>query len=346
MAIIEKLKQLQILGSVVVMPDFFVDRIIRLDAREKLVSALEEKARNGGGSVRGVPTADIRGGNAVNVAYALAKLGAKVTLFTVADEMGAAMIRQVFSQFGDRVTLRIAQGRHGCTTAFEFPHGDSRVNVMVSDTGDNTSFGPDRISSKDDQALLRNADAVMVVNWASNQKGTELAEHVFKSSPSALHFIDPADIATRKEEFRDALFKLGAVTDHLSINENECDQLASALGLDVRLGTASYSPDDVKNAAAKIAESVGITTDLHTRIGSAWSNGKEAEFVHAIKVEPKILTGAGDVWDAADILGYIAGLDSRERLLFANAASSLYVREQSGEPPAMNSVFELIERIQ
>lgn len=343
--IIDKLKQLHILGSIVVMPDFFVDRIIRLDAREKLVSALEEKARNGGGSVRGVPTTDIRGGNAVNVAYALAKLGSKVTLYTVADEMGAAMIRQVFSQFGDRVTLKIAQGRHGCTTAFEFPHGDSRVNVMVSDIGDNASFGPDKVNSKDDQAVLRNADAVMVVNWASNQKGTELAEHVFKGSPSALHFIDPADIATRKQEFRDALFKLGSVTDYLSINENECDHLASALGLDARLGT-SYSPDDVKKAAAKIAESVGITTDLHTRIGSAWSNGKDVEFVHAIKVEPKTLTGAGDVWDAADILGYIAGLDPRERLLFANAASSLYVREPSGEPPAMSSVFELIERVQ
>jgi ribokinase len=343
--IIDKLKQLHILGSIVVMPDFFVDRVIRLDSKDRLASALEEKARNGGGSVRGVPTMDIRGGNAVNVAYALAKMGAKVTLFTVADEIGAAMIRQVFSQFGEKVTLRIARGRHGCTTAFEFPHNDSRVNVMISDIGDNASYGPDKVGSKDDQALLKNADAVMVLNWASNQKGTELAEHAFKSSPSAIHFLDPADISTRKQEFRDALFRLGTVIDCLSINENECDHLANALGLDTPLGS-TYGPDDVKKTAAKIAESVGITTDLHTRIGSAWSNGKEAEFVHAVKVEPKILTGAGDVWDAADILGYIAGLDPRERLLFANAAASLYVREPTGEPPAMNKVYELIERVQ
>jgi ribokinase len=193
--------------------------------------------------------------------------------------------------------------------------------------------------------LLKNADAVMVLNWASNQKGTELAEHAFKSSPSAIHFLDPADISTRKTEFRDALFKLGSMTDCLSVNENECDHLASALGLDALLG-ASYGADDVKKAAGKIAESVGITTDLHTRIGSAWSNGKEVEFVHAVKVEPKILTGAGDVWDAADMLGYIAGLDPKERLLFANAAASLYVREPTGEPPAMNKVYELIERVQ
>jgi ribokinase len=272
-------------------------------------------------------------------------MGAKVTLFTVADDIGAAMIRQVFSQFGDKVTLRIAQGRHGYTTAFEFPHNDSRVNVMVSDIGDNASYGPDKVGSKEDQALLKNADAVMVLNWASNQKGTELVEHAFKSSPSAIHFIDPADISTRKQEFRDALFKLGSITDCLSINENECDHLSNALGFDTPLGS-TYGPDDVKKTAAKIAESVGITTDLHTRIGSVWSNGKEAEFVHAVKVEPKILTGAGDVWDAADILGYIAGLDPKERLLFANAAASLYVREPTGEPPAINKVYELIERVQ
>jgi ribokinase len=341
---IEKLKQLYLAGSIVVMPDFFVDRIIRLESKERLCGALDEKARTGGGSVRGFPTSDIKGGNAVNVAYALARLGAKVTLFTVADDVGTAMLRQSFAQFGDRVALRIAAGRHGYTTAFEFPNGESRANVMVSDIGDNESFGPDRLGSQGNLEALKKADAVMVVNWASNTKGTELADHAFKSSPSALHFIDPADISTRKEEFRDALFKLAGVTDCLSINENECDLLAGALGLDTLLGP-NYDADTVKTAAKKIAESVGITTDLHTRAGAAWSNGKDVEFAHAIKVEPRILTGAGDVWDAADIVGYIAGLDPRERLLFANAASSLFIREPSGEPPAMAKVFELIERV-
>ena len=51
------------------------------------------------------------------------------------------------------------------------------------------------------------------------------------------------------------------------------------------------------------------------------------------------------MWDAADILGYIAGLDPKERLLFANAAASLFIRDPSGEPPAMNKVFELVDRI-
>jgi ribokinase len=342
--IIDKLKQLSIIGSIVVMPDFFVDRIIRLESKENLFDMLTEKAKVGGGSVRGIPTTDIKGGNAVNVAYCLAKLGAKVSLFTIADELGTTMIRQAFSQFGDKVSLRIANGRNGLTTSFEFPYDDTHVNVMVSDIGDNANFGSERISSEADKTILKNADGVMVVNWASNLRGTELAEFSFKNSPSAFHFLATADIETRKHDFRDSLVKLAGLTDCLSINENECNSLADALGFGRLLGP-SYSANEVKVVAKRIAERVGISTDLHTKIGSAWSNGKETAFAHTIKVEAKRLTGAGDTWDAAAIIGYLVGLHPQERLLFANCCASLYVRDPNGEPPSMNKVFELVERV-
>jgi ribokinase len=344
MEIIEKLRHLSTIGSIVVMHDFFVDRIIRLESKENLSCALSEKAKVGGGSIRGIPTTDVKGGNAVNIAYSLAKLGAKVSLFTVADEMGSIMLRQSFSQFGDKVTLRIANGRAGLTTCFEFPHEDTRVNVMVSDVGDNESFGSERISSEADRTILKNADGVMVVNWATNINGTELAEFSFKNSPSAFHFLDPADIETRKHDFRDSLAKLSGVTDCLSINENECNSLADALGFGQLLGCV-YSVEEVKQAAKRISEGVGISTDLHTKVGAAWSNGKESAFAHAIKVDAKRLTGAGDTWDAADIIGYLAGLHPQERLLFANCCASLYIRDPNGEPPSMNKAFEMIERV-
>ena len=344
MEIIEKLRHLSTIGSIVVMHDFFVDRIIRLESKENLSGALSEKAKAGGGSIRGIPTTDVKGGNAVNIAYSLAKLGAKVSLFTVADEMGSIMIRQTFAQFGDKVTLRIANGRTGLTTCFEFPHEDTRVNVMVSDVGDNESFGSERINSEADRTILKNADGVMVVNWATNINGTELAEFSFKNSPSAFHFLDPADIETRKHDFRDSLAKLSGVTDCLSINENECNSLADALGFGQVLGCV-YSVEEVKQAAKRISESVGISTDLHTKVGAAWSNGKESAFAHAIKVDAKRLTGAGDTWDAADIIGYLAGLHPQERLLFANCCASLYIRDPNGETPSMNKAFEMIERV-
>jgi ribokinase len=344
MEIIEKLRHLSTIGSIVVMHDFFVDRIIRLESKENLSCALSEKAKVGGGSIRGIPTTDVKGGNAVNIAYSLAKLGAKVSLFTVADEMGSVRIRQTFAQFGDKVTLRIAKGRTGLTTCFEFPHEDTRVNVMVSDVGDNESFGSERINSEADKTILKNAYGVMVVNWATNIDGTELAEFSFKNSPSAFHFLDPADIETRKHDFRNSLAKLSGVTDCLSINENECNSLADVLGFGHILGSV-YSPEEVKGAAKRISENVGISTDLHTKIGAAWSNGKESAFAHAIKVDAKRLTGAGDTWDAADIIGYLADLHPQERLLFANCCASLYMRDPNGEPPSSNKAFEMIERV-
>jgi ribokinase len=334
------------MNSIVVMPDFFIDRIIKLNSKEDFIDALTEKAKLGGGSIRDMPTVDIKGGNAVNIAYCLAKLGAKVTLFTISDKIGAAVLRHIFSKFEDKVNLRIADGKHGLTTSFEFINEQGfKANVMLSDTGDNINFGPERVNSVDDLKILRNADGVVVVNWASNSSGTQLIEHAFKNSPKSLHFIDPADIETRRQEFLDSLTKIADIIDILSINENECNSLAKAIGFDSLIPSNNYDSEDVKNAAAKLAGKVGVSIDLHTRIGAAWSNGRETAFAKAIKVEPKTLTGAGDSWDAADILGYLAGLDTKERLVFSNAYVSLYIRNPLAEPACIKDVLELLERI-
>jgi ribokinase len=69
------------------MPDFFIDRIVRLKSPTKDVFKLiQEKEKFGGGSIRDISRLDTRGGNAVNIAYCLAKLGVHVTLFTNANE--------------------------------------------------------------------------------------------------------------------------------------------------------------------------------------------------------------------------------------------------------------------
>ena len=334
------------MNPIVVMPDFFIDRIIKLRSKEDFMDALNQKAKFGGGSIRNMPTVDIKGGNAVNIAYCLAQLGAKVNLFTISDKIGTAVLTHIFSKFGEKVNLRIADGKHGLTTSFEFINEQGlKANVMLSDTGDNINFGPERINSEDDLRILRNADAVAVVNWASNSSGTRLTEYVFKSSPKSLHFIDPADFETRRQEFLDSLTKIGNIIDILSINENECNSLAKAVGFDPLIPSYNYDSVDVKNAAAKLAEKVGVSIDLHTRIGAAWSNGKETSFANAIKVEAKTLTGAGDSWDAADILGHLAGLDTKERLLFSNAYVSLYIRNALAEPADFKGVLDLLERI-
>jgi len=331
---LEKLKNLKP-NSVVVLNDFFLDRIIQIPNLEILYTQILEKSTLGG-SIRGISQTDLKGGNATNVAYALAKLGCPVSLITIADKTCTHLIKEIFSEFST-VSLFIIDGKPGRTTSLEFDNAGNIVNIMISDLGDNENFGPEKLGMKEQDAIKK-ADAVIVTNWASNKKGTELSQFSFSTSTSALHFLDPADIQTRPKEFMDALTLLADDLDSLCINENECNILLKQFGLGQISGD-----DETRKLVLELAKRTSISIDLHTSKGSFWSNGKEVEFVKSFQVQPKFVTGAGDVWDAANILGYLANLNPVERLELANAAASLYVSNSHGIPPTMNQVLSFIE---
>jgi ribokinase len=339
---LEKPIQISSNTTIVVMYDFFMDRIIRLKSIDEL-NPLFEKISSEGDAFKGIVSmVDIKGGNAINIAYCIAKLGLNVTLFTIADQIGSDILRTIFSQFGNKVRLCIANGRHGLTTAIEFPNEEGhKVNVLLADLGDNSDFGPERISSKQYLDILADADAVAIVNWATNLKGTQLAEYAFKMSPKALHFLDPADIETRSEEFRDSLKEIDGILDILSINENECNLLAKAIGCGILLHEGNYNENTVTRAAKIIASKIGIkNVDLHTRIGAAWSDGNETVFSPSFKCEIRTMTGAGDSWDSANIVGYLAGLKAKERLTFSNMYASLYISNLYSEPSTMQELLK------
>src|ERR1044071_1916764 len=339
----EKLKKLKFDGNIVVLPDFFLDRIIKINSKDELFRLINSKTSIGGGSIRGANTFDIKGGNAVNVAYCLAKMGLSVTLFTVADKIGTPILHTIFSKFGTSVNLLIKDGKHGSTTSFEFQDNEeSYANVMISDVGDNRNFGPEMINLPSDLDIINSAKGIVLTNWGSNLKGTDLAYHLFINSPKAFHFLDPADIETRKEEFRELLKELNQVIDVLSINENECTSLLKACNFHSGDSIGPSDAESIKNCAKLLSSEFDLNIDLHTRIGSAWSDGKDVIFVESFNVNPKKLTGSGDCWDAADLAGYLAGLEPWERLSFSNAYASLYIGRSEFEPPTIVETIELI----
>ena len=195
---LEELQNLKIVGSVVVLSDFFLDRIIKIQSISAFYDLISKKSAMGG-SIRGIRQKDLKGGNAVNVAFALARLGAPVSLITVADKSSSHILYDTFSMFPNS-SLFIIEGKPGRTTALEFTNNGQDVNIMLSDVGDNENFGPERLGQKE-KTVIRNADAVIVTNWASNEKGTELAKFTFEESKKSLHFLDPADIQSRPGEF-------------------------------------------------------------------------------------------------------------------------------------------------
>jgi ribokinase len=276
--------------------------------------------------------------------YCLAKLGAQVKLFTIADEVGSLTLNKIYSKFGNNVDLRVARGNHCRTTALEFVgKNEPRINLLISDVGDNIHFGPQYVNSQSDLETLRKCDGVMVVNWASNLKGTQLAKHAFRNSPNAIHFVDPADIDNRRDEFKNDLLRLASFIDILSLNENECKSLGKASGYSSLLPN-SYNGNDLKNAAKKLASKFKMSVEIHTSKGASWSDGSETSFVSAIKVKAKTLTGAGDSWDAANILAHLLELGPTERLLFSNAYSALYVMSSDREPATLNKLLKFIKQ--
>src|SRR5512135_3497090 len=165
---LEKIQNLNLINSVVVLNDFFLDRIIKIQNLNQLYDQILEKSKLGG-SIRGISQTDLKGGNATNVAYALARLGCPVSLITIADKTGSHILQEIFSEFSN-ASLFIIDGKPGRTTSLEFNNAGNIVNIMISDLGDNENFGPEKLGIEEQDAIKR-ADAVIITNWASNKKG-------------------------------------------------------------------------------------------------------------------------------------------------------------------------------
>ena len=249
------------------------------------------------------------------------------------------------------MNFRIKNGKQGYSTAFEFL--DEIEKVFLSDIGDNDKFGPSMVDGKDDIQILKDAAAIALVDWASNTLGTELAEYIFKSSTRSLHFIDTGDIAARKNEIPKLLQVLADTKSILSINENECNSFADIINFDSLAAMREEQGEDdddlpkegsIQEYLKKFAKEIKLSIDLHANKYTAWSDGKDAAFVPTRKVKINNLVGAGDSWDAADIVGYLAGLDAKERLAFSNAYVSLYISNPNSEPATMSEVIDLLQK--
>jgi len=341
--------------QVTILPDFFVDRIIEVLDYPGFINNIGKKIVAGGGSMRGYSSVDIKGGNAVNMAYSLAKLDVRVELFTIADEIGSAILRSIFLPFKTNVNLHIRKGKHGLSTVFEFFNSsNSSSNVMVSDVGDNDNFGPELIESQEVRMILRSSDAVIMTNWASNLRGTDLLDYVFTNSPKSVHFLDPADIEKRCFEFINALKNRSNLIDFLSINENEYNliikALKSVIGYDDSTLLAFDSnlyPDNInafRESAKLLSNFINLTVCIHTTKGSVISDGHESLFVDSIvpsKID--IVSGAGDSWDAGFIFGHLFGFTTMEKICFANLLSSLHVGNIFGDNPSLSEIIDYIK---
>ena len=104
--------------KVAVLPDFFLDRLINLDWNPQEFSGLiGDVAKRKGGSIDGIPQTDMQGGNAVNVASALANLGVEVTPIVCTSSWGLQQIKYYFKGTAVDTSHVKVRGKASVTTA-------------------------------------------------------------------------------------------------------------------------------------------------------------------------------------------------------------------------------------
>jgi sugar/nucleoside kinase (ribokinase family) len=337
--------------SVVVMPDFFIDRILCLNWNaETLSEKLENVAQRKGGSIDGLKQAELRGGNAINTASALIGLGASVTPIVCTDKTGTQLIRLYLKS--DNVDLSHVKtfDKPSLTTAMELKAVKGKVNIMLRDVGALASFGPDDLDSEDFKAI-ENADYTCVFNWAGTRRfGTQLAQTVFshaKTKGKGKTYCDTADPTPNKAKIPE-LVKLVLKSrnmDILSVNENEAVCYASQLENRIEKLGKSLSLEELAIESAKIlASHFPPRVDLHTTNFSATFSKKSETVVPAFNVPVLRATGAGDAWNAGNIIGDAYKLSDSCRLALANAVAAYYISSSRGTHPSRKQLREFCRK--
>ena len=309
--------------KVTVLADVFIDRIIRIPNFEFLLKEIKDKSEVGGGSIREISQKEIIGGNATNIAYALAKLGAQVNLFVIADNFTKELLNHRFNQYSN-VQINIIEGKPGFTAALETKFNGKESNIMMSDVGGIKYFdGIEMVGTY--KKIFKQSDVTIIANWASNLNGNDLINNVFSISKDTLRLLDCADISTsidRLPKLIDIINKKDLV-DVISLNENECSVLSQHIGF--KKLSKDYSVKEIKNIARNLSEYLDLTIEIHTPLGSCSASDNNVQFVKSFEIQPIMLTGAGDVWNAANILGIKKEISTEKRLAFANACAAIYV---------------------
>jgi sugar/nucleoside kinase (ribokinase family) len=336
--------------EVVVMPDFFLDRLINLNCDEPgFFSMVADVANRKGGSIDGIAQTEIRGGNAINTASALAALGVKVTPIVCTNKLGLQQIKFYLNQYCvDTSHIKISE-KASLTTALELKTKNGKANVMLRDLGALADFGPSNMTD-DDYTLIENADYVCLFNWAGTRKfGTNLAQTVFhraKVKGKGKTYYDTADPTPNGDkipELMDSVLRTRQV-DILSLNENEAISYAALLNDEVIVHREKLRFDELAMESARVlAKHFSARIDLHTTVFSATFTKKSEVVVPAFKVKALRATGAGDAWNAGNILGDGNALSDECRLALANVVSACYLADPEGMHPTRQKLVKFIK---
>jgi len=334
--LLDKLKQideqsLQELNAVL-LPDFFVDHFLYLDEIENIFNKIKNIHQQGGGNLPGIKQKIHQGGNAANMALALAKLGIKSHLICKTSKFGLNLLNYFLGRNNVDLSGVKTDGELAITTALEF--GEKHTNVMIGDPGSVADFAFDILDEKDLETIS-NSEIVCVLNWNLNKKGTSLAKETFQfaKQKNVKTFLDTGDPSPRKNDITDLIKNV--LTDNnldiLGVNENELSHYTN---------TKSYSDEEIIKSAIQLKNKTKARIDLHTSHFSCTASEKKTIILTQKTLQIKRATGAGDAWNAGNILGDAHKLSDNCRLTLANATAAYYIADPCGRHPTRKQLLE------
>ena len=289
--------------NVVVMPDFFLDRLISINydtpAFFSMVNAVVDRK---GGSIDNIAQADLRGGNSINTASALSALGASVTPIVCTSKLGLQQIRYHLKPCNIDLSHVKLAAKASVTTALEFKAENGKTNVMLRDLGSLADFNASSFTDADYE-LIEQADYVCLFNWVGTRNfGTELAQTVFsrvKAKGKGKTYYDTADPTPKSPEIpelMETVLKTRQV-DILSVNENEANCYAAMLDSEINAKRGRMRFEDLAMASARVlSKYLQARIDLHTTSFSATFTKNSEVVVPAFKIQALRATGAGDAF--------------------------------------------------
>lgn len=334
----------------IVMPDFFLDRIINLEFDpSQFFSIVKTIAKRKSGSKDGVSQTDLRGGNAINTASALASLGIQVKPIICTSKLGMQQLTFHLKPLGVDLSHVKILDKASITTALEFNSENGKINIMLRDLGSLANFSSANLTD-DDYELIESADYVCVFNWAGTRNhGTEFSQNIFqrvKKKGKGKTYFDTADPTPNRENISELMENVlkTRLVDILSLNENEAATYASLLskGFDLKEDKTPLEELAIESSRL-LADQLSARIDLHTTSFSGTFTKNAEKLVPSFKVKALRATGAGDAWNAGNILADGNELPDERRLALANAVSACYLSDPAGAHPTKRKLVSFLK---
>jgi len=270
--------------------------------------------------------------------------------------LGKPHIHSVFQDLTDKADKVFSVCNPGYTKALELEDGKIMLGTHA-DLGNLTWNATKEAmgGAKNIAVLINNTNLLGLENWtmlphmSSIWEG--LIDEVFPlidlKNEKPFAFFDLADPEKRtKNDLSHALSLIGQFEEKfrviLGVNEKEAYEIASTYNIHVN---GEYSPTEkLKRTASEICNKLNIHCFVvHTaRSACCIINKKYFEATGPYCNKPKLLTGAGDNFNAGFCLGQALNLNPTESLLLGLSTGGYYVRH--AKSPSFESVIDFIDR--